>query len=163
MFGNGPSKILISVVLFSNHAFTQQSAPLKITVGDPIVNGARLQPYQNQWSMTMVKPDGDVVQDAGNWKDELEAVEINGKPALQRTQMATFKKRNGEVGATTRTINIFDRKTLAPLSRAYEKHIRGGSDSSLSIKFGADSMKLENTENGKSEVKELPTTAAYDF
>ena len=157
------AQLSIPVVIFCAYAFTQEAAPLKVAVGDPIVNGARLQPYENQWSMSMVKPDGTVIADAGNWKDELKAVQIDGKVALQRTQQATFKNRKGEVAATTKTVNVFDARTMAPVSRAFEKHLDGGSDSSLSIRFSPDSLRLERVDGGKAEVKNLPTTMAFDF
>jgi hypothetical protein len=163
LFNKSLNRMLIAAILISSHAFAQQSGPLKVTVGDPIVNGARLRPYQNQWRMSVVKADGSVIQDAGNWTDELKVVQIDGKFALQRTQLATFKKRTGEVAATTRTVNVFECKTLAPLLRAFERHLSGGGDSSVSIKFGAGSIRLERVEDGKAEISDLPATTAFDF
>jgi hypothetical protein len=163
LFNKSLNRMLIAAILISSHAFAQQSGPLKVIVGDPIVNGARLRPYQNQWRMSVVKADGSVIQDAGNWTDELKVVQIDGKFALQRTQLATFKKRTGEVAATTRTVNVFECKTLAPLLRAFERHLSGGGDSSVSIKFGAGSIRLERVEDGKAEISDLPATTAFDF
>src|SRR5713101_7513705 len=112
MVNNNSTRVLVLLALSSALTFGQNSAPLKVIVGDPIVDGAKLRPYQNQWIMTMIKPDGSVVRNAGNWKDELKEVQVEGKTSLQRTQLATFKKSNGEVGAATRTVNVFDPSTL---------------------------------------------------
>ncbi|SRR6266404_2361533 len=75
----------------------------------------------------------------------------------------SFKGKTGEVAATTRTLNVFDAKTLAPITREFERHMVGGDDSKLTIIFRGNSMKIENTEKGKTETREVPTTEAFDF
>jgi|HubBroStandDraft_6_1064221.scaffolds.fasta_scaffold76042_3 hypothetical protein len=150
-------------LLSSSITAAQDAAPVKVNVGDSIVNGRTLRPYKNQWAMTMIKPDGTIIQDAGSWKDELAIVMVDGEPCLQRTQLASFKKATGEIVATTKNINVFEQKTFAPISRLYEKHVLGHEDYSLKIKFGANTMKVEFLEDGKTEVREVPTTVAFDF
>jgi len=135
----------------------------EIKVGDSQVHGERLQPYTNQWQMKVTRPDGTVQEDAGTWNDQLEAVSIDGKECWKRTQSAAFKRKTGEVAATTKTVNVFDAKTMVPISREFERHIIGGDDSKLKISFRGDSMKVESIEKGKSEVHEIATSNAYDF
>lgn len=140
-----------------------QPAATRINVGDSIVDGLKLQPYSNQWAMTRTSSDGTVLVDAGTWKDEITLVTMNGKSCLQRTQSASFKKGNGEIAAVTRNVNIFERVTLAPLLRIYEKHVAGGKDSKVTIKFKANSMTIETIENGTTQTREVPTSIAFDF
>src|SRR5215813_13651607 len=135
----------------------------EIKVGDSQVHGERLQPYTNQWHMKVVRPDGNVLEDAGTWTDQLEAVSMDGKTCWKRTQSAAFKRKTGQVAATTKTVNVFEAKTMAPVSREFERHIAGGDDSKLKITFQRNSMTVESTEKGKSEVHEFATSNAYDF
>jgi hypothetical protein len=139
------------------------SQTVELKSGDPRIHGERLQPFTNQWKMKVVAPEGTVLEDAGTWADQLEAVSIGGRPCWKRTQFATFKRKTGEVAATTRTVNVFDGKTLVPISREFERHMVGGEDSKLKITFRGNSMKIENTEKGKTEVREVPATEAFDF
>jgi len=141
----------------------QEPAGLRINVGDPIVNGVWLRPYTNQWKMTRTLPDGQVLEDAGTWNDDVALVTMEGRECLRRTQTATFRRSNGEAAATTRNVNVFDRKTFAPVLRIYEKHVVGGEDSRLTIRFGAKSMNIETLENGKTETRDAPTGPAFDF
>jgi len=143
-------------------ASANDTAPVKVTVGDASVNGAKLQPYKNAWGMTVIKPDGTVLPDVGVWEDSLEVVNLNGRECFQRTQVARYK-RNGEVVATTTTINVFDRKTMAPISRSFGRHGGPAGDRKQAITFGKDSMKVDTTVNGKSEVRDVPATSAFDF
>ncbi len=143
-------------------ASANDTAPVKVTVGDGAVNGAKLQPYKNAWGMSVIKPDGTVLPDVGVWEDLLEVVNLNGRECFQRTQIARYKK-NGEVVATTTTINVFDRKTMAPISRSFERHGGPAGDKRQAITFGKDSMKIETTVAGKPDVKDVPATSAFDF
>ena len=152
--------VLAFWTLFPVIAATQTQ---EITVGDSQVHGERLQPYTNQWQMKVVRPDGSALEDAGTWTDQLEAVSIDGKQCWKRTQSAKFKKSTGEVAATTKTVNVFDARSMAPISREFERHIVGGDDSKLRITFSRNSMTVENTEKGKSEVHEIAASNAYDF
>lgn len=138
-------------------------AQVKVAVGDALVNGGRLQPFKNEWGMKVIKPDGTVLPNVGTWTDEMEAVEVGERPCWKRTQHATYKRQNGEVAMTNTTVNVFDRKTFAPVSREFGKRENKGESSGTKITFGEHSMKVENTENGKTEVKELPASYAFDF
>jgi len=150
-------------LLIPTAGVAQEKASTKVAVGDAVVHGETLKPFTNKWGMKLIKSDGSIVQDGGFWTDELEAVEINGRPCWRRTQRATFKKSNGEVAATNKTVNVFDRKTLEPVTREFELHSVGGEDTSVKISFSSSLMKVENTQKGKTEVKELATTPAFDF
>src|SRR5204862_173809 len=81
--------------------------------GDSRVDGEHLQAFTNQWKMKVVRHDGSVLEDAGSWTDELSATTIEGRRCWKRSQAATFKRKTGEVAATTSTVNIFDAKTTA--------------------------------------------------
>jgi len=139
------------------------SQTMELKSGDSRVHGERLQPFTNQWKMKVVRPDGTVLEDAGTWTDQLESVSISGRPCWKRTQFATFKRKTGEIAATTRTVNVFDARTLTPISREFERHMAGGDDSELRIIFHGNSIKIENVEKGKTGVREVPTTKAFDF
>ena len=79
--------------------------------------------------------------------------------------MATFKKKNGAVGATTETINVFDAQTLAPISREFQQHVVAPSKDVIYKDTFADRLvTLETSENGKTVVKRVRTNAsAFDF
>jgi len=136
---------------------------IELKPGDARLRGELLQPYTNQWKMRVIRSDGSMVQDAGTWTDQLEKTPIDGRPCWKRTQSATFKRKTGEIAASTRTVNVFDAKTLAPLYREFERHIVGGDDAKLEITFRGSSMKIEATAKGKSEVREVRTSEAFDF
>jgi hypothetical protein len=139
------------------------SQTVELKSGDPRIHGEHLQPFTNQWKMKVVGPDGTALEDAGTWTDQLESASVDGRSCWKRTQSATFKRKTGEIAATTRTVNVFDAKTLAPISREFERHMVGGEDSKLTITLHGNSMKIENTEKGKTETREVPTTEAFDF
>jgi hypothetical protein len=92
------------------------AAPLQVEVGDPSVQGAFLQPYTNQWTFTIQQP-GQAAVEAGIWTDALEAITFAGRPALKRTQVANYTKKNFKLIF----INIFDPKTMEPLQSDYER------------------------------------------
>jgi len=154
---------IFAVALWFALPFFVAAQTQEIKVGDSEVHGERLRPYTNQWQMKVVRPEGSVLEDAGTWTDQLEAVSIDGKQCWKRTQSATFKRKTGEVAATTKTVNVFEAKTMAPVSREFDRHIAGGDDSKLKITFNGTSMKVENSEKGKTEVHEIATSNAYDF
>ncbi len=92
------------------------AAPLQVEVGDPSVQGAFLQPYTNRWTFTIQKP-GQAAVETGIWTDALEAVSFDGRPALRRTQVANYTKKNFKLIF----INVFDPKTMEPLQSDYER------------------------------------------
>ena len=139
------------------------SQNLELKPDDPRVHGEYLQPYTNEWRMKLVRPDGSVLEDAGMWSDQLESMLVDGRSCWRRTQHATFKRSNGEIAATTKTVNVFDARSLRPLFREFERHIVGGDDSKLKITFRNDSLKIETTEHGQIEVREPITSEAFDF
>jgi hypothetical protein len=152
--------VLIPAVVRSQ---TIEPQTIEIRPGDSRVHGERLRPFTNQWKMKVVRADGSVFEDAGIWTDQLEATLVEGRHCWKRVQLATFKRKTGEIAATTRTVNVFDAQSMAPISREFERHIAGGEDSKLKITFHGNSMKVEKTEKGKTEVREVATTEAFDF
>jgi hypothetical protein len=144
-------------------AAAQEIAPVNVKVGDAIVSAERLQPYKNLWQMSITKPDG-TVADAGDWSDQLEAVTMDGKSCLKRTQVARFKKKDGSVAVTNTTVNVFEKKTFAPVLRTFESHGGPNGDSQVKIKFTPHSMTIDSVNGGKSETKEVPLKSqAFDF
>jgi hypothetical protein len=83
----------------------------RVAVGDGTVDGRFLRPYTNQWRLSYRKADGSVI-DAGTTTDELVSMTIEGKACYKRTQITTYKARP----VTTRVENVFDARTLAPVS-----------------------------------------------
>jgi len=144
-------------------AGAQNAKPVTVSVGDASVRGERLEPFKNKWHMSMTTADGKVLEDAGTWTDELEAVAVEGRACWKRTQVATYKARNGEVRATSKTVNTFDRRTLAPVYREFEKRVAGNENMRTKISFGERSLRIESTEQGNTEVKDLPASPAFDF
>jgi hypothetical protein len=136
---------------------------IKAAVGSAIVNGESLQPFENSWRMQVTKKDGTVNADAGLWKDRFLVIDIDGREYGLRIQDATFKGKNGAIAATTRTINVFERRTMAPVTRWYERHVTGKEDSSVHIAFRRGSMALESRRGDKVETKNVAVEQAFDF
>jgi len=151
------------VLFFVATAGAQDAKPVVVSVGDASVRGDRLQPFKNKWHMSVTTADGKVLDDAGSWTDEMEAITVEGRACWKRTQVATYKARNGEVKATSKTVNTFDRRTLAPLRREFEKRVAGSENMRTSISFSETSLRIESTEQGNAEVKDLPASPAFDF
>jgi hypothetical protein len=85
--------------------------PATLRVGDPRVDGSFLKPYHNAWKYVYRKPGADPVE-AGIWTDELRE-ELSGvRPVLVRKQ----EQRDRREQVRTTTVNVFDSKTLAPIS-----------------------------------------------
>ena len=155
--------LLVALVVVIGVPRSAYSQGVEVKPGDSRVHGEHLQAFTNQWKMKVVRPDGSVLEDAGSWTDELSATTIEGRSCWKRSQAATFKRKTGEVAATTSTVNIFDAKTMAPVLREFERHVAGGDDSKVRIEFRGRSMKIESTTNSKTEVREVATTEAFDF
>jgi hypothetical protein len=135
----------------------QTVEPVRIKVGDAMVAGAVIKPYKNVWRLTYAKPGREPV-DAATWTDEVEAVKIGGRSLLKRTQVATYPKR----GLTTTLINIFDPRTMAPVSRDYKRN-----DGTFNhIEFEGISIKYRRVETPGGEVKQGDAhldVPVYDF
>jgi hypothetical protein len=136
---------------------------VKVPVGSALVNGESLKPFENSWRMQVMKRDGTTNSDAGLWKDRFEVIDIDGKQYGLRIQDATFKRNNGDIAATTRTVNVFERRTMAPVTRLYERHVIGKEDSSVHIAFKRGSMVLESRNGHKIETKNIAVQPAFDF
>ena len=85
-----------------------------VHVGDGTLDGSFLQPYNNAWFYTAKLPDGQV-RPEGIWTDHMQWATVDGRQVLMRLQAITFLN-----GLSSSTINVFDPKTLAPIST--EKH-----------------------------------------
>jgi Protein of unknown function (DUF3108) len=92
----------------------------KVAVGDVKVTGAHLKLFTNLWKMTQQKPDGPAGT-VGIWSDALETVTFQGQPAMKRTQIAKYDKKNIEL----RFVSIFDPKTMEPFSFDYSRSDNG--------------------------------------
>lgn len=92
----------------------------KILIGDPSVDGSFLKPYKNAWKVVYAFP-GKEPFVVGTWSDELTTVEINGRHLLKRTQMADYAKYH----VVSTYINIFDPKTMAPVSMDFKRSDTG--------------------------------------
>lgn len=92
----------------------------KVAVGDANVTGAHLKPFTNLWKMTQQKPDGPAGT-VGTWSDALETVTFQGRPAMKRTQIAKYDKKNIELCF----VSVFDPKTMEPFSFDYSRSDNG--------------------------------------
>ncbi|HYX53574.1 MAG TPA: hypothetical protein VE783_08980 [Candidatus Limnocylindrales bacterium] len=90
-------------------AKSAESAPQRVLVGDPQINGTGFKPYKNLWRTRLTHPDGKTLE-MGSWSDLLTADKLNGREVLRRTQISLTPE------AFTMTINTFDAHTLAPIS-----------------------------------------------
>ena len=146
------------------HMAAQQAAPVEVHVGDSMVDGSVLKPYKNQWQVSVTTPAGKQNPDAALWTDQLEFVKVDGRECLQRTQVATFKK-NGEMVGKTTTVNIFNPKTLAPVSRSFTRHVeKSGTDESTHIEFHGRELHFEHAGDGKTDTEDVKLeTPAFDF
>jgi hypothetical protein len=142
-------------------AATSQS----VSVGSRLVHGSTLQPYTNAWQMATVSKTGERRADAGTWTDRLERVTIGGKSYFKRTQIASFKRKNGAVGATTETVNIFDARTLAPMSRTFKQRVvTTGQTSTRAVRFDPGLTIVTTTASGKTHVTTTRSSRhAFDF
>ena len=136
---------------------------LKAPVGSPLIRGESLRPFENAWQMQVTKKDGASLADAGTWKDRLEILDIDGKTYGVRTQDAAFKNASGNVTATTHTVNIFERGTMAPVTRQYARHVTGKDDSSVNIAFKSGSMTIVWNNEGKTEKRKVAVPPAFDY
>lgn len=137
-------------------------SPVRTPVGDSLLDGTRLQPYANQWSMDVTK-NGVENPHAGIWKDKLERVQYAGRDCWKRTQDATFTKKDGSVAGNNITINIFDHKTMAPLYREFRGVRPGQPVQDVRITMNAGVMHIESTDAGKTTRREVKVNPAFDY
>jgi hypothetical protein len=78
--------------------------------GDPAVDGSFLKPYDNVWRYSVEMPDGKVIVQ-GLWSDHLQTTPVDGRQAMTRVQGMTYVN-----GLTSSTINVFDPKSMTPIS-----------------------------------------------
>ena len=97
----------------------ESAGPSRVEAGDPKVDGSFLKPYENRWSFSMQKKGAEPVA-AGTWTDRLEITSVGGRPALKRTQVATYKN-----GTRLTFVNVFDPKTMESLSADYSRSDTG--------------------------------------
>jgi hypothetical protein len=103
--------VLFVAALLPAARFTAATEPVTLRPGDARVDGRVLKPYRNAWRFTYRKPGAKPV-DMGLWTDDLRESRSGGRPVMVRTQEARYNKK----GIRTTTVNVFDPKTLAPLS-----------------------------------------------
>jgi len=106
--------IAIAAFAFTPGTVAASPQPLNVRVGDGTLDGSFLQPYNNAWFYTAKLADGQV-RPEGIWTDHMQRANAGGKEVLIRVQGITFLN-----GLSSSTINVFDPKTLAPISM--EKH-----------------------------------------
>jgi hypothetical protein len=119
----GVALILLPWVVLPSlgRAQSQPSAPPAVlTVGDANIDGSFLKPYKNAWKVVYAFPGKEPFL-VGTWTDELAAVEINGRHLIKRTQMADYAKYN----VVTTYINVFEPKTMAPISMDFKRSDTG--------------------------------------
>jgi hypothetical protein len=135
------------------------ATPEAIRVGDAAVDGSLLKPYKNAWKVVYAFPGKEPFL-VGTWTDELAAVEMNGRHLLKRTQMADYAKYN----IVTTYVNVFDPKTMAPVSQDFARNDTGEwahrDFESAGVKYRrGNSADAAKTQSGQIELKE----AVFDY
>jgi hypothetical protein len=114
----------VLLVLLSETLSAQSTASTpaveSLGVSDARVDGSFLKPYKNAWKIVYTFPGKEPFL-VGTWTDELSSVEINGHHLLKRTQMADYAKYN----IVTTYVNVFDPKTMAPISMDFKRNDTG--------------------------------------
>jgi len=83
--------------------------PVNVSIGDGIVNAAKLQPYDNALVANQMTVDGRLFV-AGIWSDQLRLRDIGGRKAWVRTQTLGYFD-----GRVMSSANSFDPVTFAPI------------------------------------------------
>ena len=91
-----------------------------IRPGDSGLQGTSLKPYKNAWKVVYAFPGKDPFL-VGTWTDELEAVEVEGRHLLKRSQVANYAKYH----IVTTYVNVFDPKTMSPVFTDYKRSDTG--------------------------------------
>jgi hypothetical protein len=111
--------LALTPILVAASALAGDGSPARVEAGDPSVDGSFLKPYENQWTFSIQKKGGEAVV-AGTWTDSVESTTVNGRPALKRTQVASYKN-----GIRLTFVNVFDPKTMESFSASYERSDTG--------------------------------------
>jgi hypothetical protein len=122
-----------------------------ISVGDASVDGSFLKPYKNAWKVVYQLPGKEPFL-VGTWTDELAAVEVDGAHLLKRTQMADYAKYN----VVTTYVNVFDPKTMSPISMDFKRSDTGEwahrDFEKLRIKY----RRGDSDESAKTQIGQIP-------
>jgi len=156
-------RILLFIAFIGASAHAEDISRNRLHVGDRLVDGRRLIPYENSWKMSVTTKDGITRQDAGIWRDRFEVIEIAGKEYGLRLQGASFKNKDGEVVATTKTTNVFERSTMAPITREFVSAKAGVIDEITRVDFNLGSVSVATTKDGKAQKKRAAAELAFDF
>ena len=115
---------LLLVLFVCASALSQNTASAeemrRFQVGDPAVDGTFLKPYKNAWKVVYAFPGKDPFL-VGMWTDELKDVNVGSRKLLKRTQTADYAK----YGLMTTYVNVFDSKTMAPVSQEFKRSDTG--------------------------------------
>lgn len=141
-----PALAAASCVVLLVVAATASDRPRAVGVGDEVVDGSSIKPYANLWKVSVRRPDGTVLE-LGTWSDEMTRVDVGGRAALRRVQVAKLK------GHTSSTTNVFDARTLEPIS----DDLRGDDGRFAHREFAGASVKVERL--GESPGAAAPTAA----
>ena len=116
--------VILMLVLGATQALSGSQAPLPadktVKVGDAVVDGSFLKPYKNAWQVFYAFPGKEPFL-VGTWSDEVSEIEVRGRHLLKRTQVANYAKYH----ITNTTINVFDPKTMAPVSNEFTRSDTG--------------------------------------
>ncbi len=159
-------RLFTFTAVFALCAFSvaQDNGAVRVQVGSSLLHGAALRPYKNQWQVSVTTPQGKQNPEAALWTDQLDHIQVDGRKCLRRTQFATFKQ-DGQIVGTTTTINVFDPKTMAPVSRSFTRHIsKTGADDVTEMQFRDHALQFEHTADGKTTSQQARLEpAAFDF
>lgn len=126
---------------------TIESAPvLKLAVGDKAVSGSHLQPCTNLWIMTQQKP-GESAEKVGAWSDALKIASYQGKPAMKRTQIGNYDKKEIQL----KFISVFDPTTMEPFTFDYSWSDNGNV---RHVDFNGQTVKYRHTESTSANPEE---------
>jgi len=112
----------LAAILLPTRIQAQSSAPepAKIKLADPRMDGSFLKPYKNAWKVVYAFPGKEPFL-VGTWTDELAEVELDGRRVFKRTQTADYAKYH----ILTTYTNVFDPKTMAPISQEFHRSDTG--------------------------------------
>lgn len=141
-------RLTFAFLLLVADSVAQAPSPAVLHVGDLQVQGRTLKPYNNQWHVSLHKVDGTPLAEKAVWKDELRLLQKAGSEQLERTQTAVFTKDGLKVGET-KTVNVCDRNTLAPISRYYSRHASvPGQEEETQVEFHGRQVRFSQNKNG---------------